>query len=265
MPATAHRDLKLGSSGPDVRALQVATDKRLKARNQGAFLVGAHDGQLGPRTARAISRALFVVGCTEQTVHAASKGHGGHITINGQRVLRHPEIRSHVQLERSRERLHAIRDTKVHHGVHPPAGIKLCTQAAKLGLRHASQLHYTEGPLRWEGIQHKLAASQGRFPSEADCSSFYSWCLWQLLGHGPDVVNGADWLGGFTGTLLAHGRRVSSPIEGCAVIYGRPGSTGAHVAYGMGDGTVISNGSEGGPYRLPYNYRRDIMEFRAYA
>lgn len=260
--STAHRDLKLGSSGPDVERLQAAIDHRLRARNQGSFLVGVHDGQLGPKTARGASRALWLLGCTKETVKAASEGH---ITINGQRIARHPGIRSHAQLERGRHRFHQARDTSIHHGVHPHHGIGICTEAAELGLHHAASLHYTEGPLRWDGISHHLKASRGEYPHEADCSSFYTWCLWQLLGTGPDIVNGASWLGGYTGTLLAHGRRVSHPIEGAAVIYGRPGSTGAHVAYSKGGGRVISNGSEGGPYDLPYNYRSDIMEFRVYA
>lgn len=262
--ATAHRLLHLGVNGPDVTQLQRATDKRLLARNQGAFRCGAHDGDFGPKTARAVARALYLLGCTHETVGLASPAHGGHVSVGAQRIVRHPERRSHIQLDRSRKRLHAVRDTSIHHNVPVPKGIEICTQAAWLGYHNAAALHYTEGPQRWEGISERDYADKGEFPHEADCSSFYSWCMWQLLGSGPDVVNGSDWIGGFTGTLLAHGVRVAHPVEGAAVLYGQPGSTGAHVAYGLGDGTVISNGSEGGPYHLPYDYRKDIMEFRVY-
>lgn len=266
MSATAHRDLHIGMSGEDVTALQVATDKRLRMRNQGKYLTGGHDGQFGPQTARAVSRALYVLGCTEQTVAAARVDHHGQATIGAQRIIRHPEIRSHVQRERARVRLHEIRDTTIHPAVHPPTGIKLATQAALLGLKHAPEIHYTQGSLRWQGIADQLLARDGHFPDYADCSAFHSWCMWQFLGGGPDVLNGAFWKGGYTGTLLAHGRRIGTPmVEGAAVLYGYPGSTGKHVAYSLGDGTVISHGSEGGPYHLPWNYRSDVMEIRVYA
>lgn len=264
MTATAHRDLKLGSNGPDVVAIQKAADTRLKMRNQRDYLCGAHDGQYGPKTARAVSRALYVLGCTTQTVTSARIDHGGHLSVPAQRVIRHPEIRSRVQRDRARKRLHEIRDTTIH-DVEVHKGMDLCIQAAELALAHAPSVHYTQGFMRWQGIRDTDYASQGEYPNWADCSAFYSWCLWQLLGKGEDVVNGADWTGGYTGTLLAHGKRVARPIKGAAVLYGSPGSTGKHVAISKGDGNVISHGSEGGPYLLPWNYRTDVMEFRVYA
>lgn len=264
MTATAHRDLKLGSTGDDVTALQIATDIRLKMRNQRDYLTGGHDGEYGPQTARAVSRALYVLGCTTQTVTAARVDHGGVCSIGAQRVIRHPDIRSAVQRDRSRKRLHEIRDSTIH-DVPVHKGIDICIQAAELALAHAPVVHYTQGFMRWQGIRETDHASMGEYPNWADCSSFYSWCLWQLLGTGEDVVNGADWTGGYTGTLLAHGKRVASPIKGAAVLYGSPGSTGKHVAISKGNGRVISHGSEGGPYDLPWNYRSDVMEFRVYA
>lgn len=259
----AHRDLRIGARGPDVERVQAAANHRLRARNQRAYLCTV-DGDFGPKTARAVSRALFVLGCTHKTVAAASVHGGGHVTVAGQRLCRHPQLRNHRQMEESRKRLHQIRDTSIHE-VPVAHGIQLCTDAAELGLKHAPEVHYTQGPQRWEGIANRDHAAKGQFPHYADCSAFFSWCLWQLLGEGDDTVNGAHWVGGYTGTLLAHGKRVAHPIEGAAVLYGQPGSTGEHVAYSKGNGRVISHGSEGGPYDLPYNYRRDVMEFRVYA
>src|SRR6185437_13452484 len=92
----------------------------------------------------------------------------------------------------------------------------------------------------------RRVASVGRFPNEADCSSFAGWCYWNglhvHLGH-TDIVNGEHWLGGYTGTMLEHGRRVSSPIAGDAIIYGRSWP-GEHVAIFTGGGLVVSHGSE---------------------
>jgi hypothetical protein len=89
-----------------------------------------------------------------------------------------------------------------------------------------------------------------------------------------DVVNGANWEAGYTGTLINHGMRVQSLGNvrwGDAVIYGTSPSNTEHVAMitHTGDNKdkvirVISNGSEAGPFWLPYNYRSDIVEIRRY-
>jgi cell wall-associated NlpC family hydrolase len=88
-----------------------------------------------------------------------------------------------------------------------------------------------------------------------------------------DVVNGADWRAGYTGTMLNHGRvveKVADMRRGDAVIYGN-GSPGKHTAIIVGRkggsrGTpmVVSHGSEGGPYYVAWNYRSDIMSVRRY-
>jgi hypothetical protein len=84
-----------------------------------------------------------------------------------------------------------------------------------------------------------------------------------------DVVTGAHWRAGFTGTMLQHGAAVSavSALAGDAVIYGRRGTSGAHTAIVLRSGStpmVVSHGSEAGPPFLPYNYRSDIMQIRRY-
>lgn len=146
--------------------------------------------------------------------------------------------------------------------------------AALLALHHAPQVHYTQQPPRWEGIRKRLNARLGQFPKNADCSSFATWCLWNGLHIGfgvRDTVNGANWNSGFTGTMLRNGKQVhqlSNVQRGDCVIYGT-GAPGHHTAIVVGrakDGTpmVVSHGSEGGPYFVRYNYRRDIMQIRRY-
>lgn len=142
----------------------------------------------------------------------------------------------------------------------------LTVKAALLGLHHAQQIHYTQGPQRWEGIQHKLVAAKGRFPFHADCSSFVTWCLWNGLHHTfkvDDIVNGTHWQSGYTGTLAQHGRQVihlANVLPGDVVLYG-PAPTFEHTAIVVGYDhkipVVVSNGSEPGPFLLPYNYRGD--------
>ena len=140
-------------------------------------------------------------------------------------------------------------------------------QAALLGYHNRSALHYTQGSRRWDGIRLRKIAALGQYPNYADCSAFASWSLWNGLAvvfHRPDVVNGQSWNGGFTGTMMTHGKRqtVSNCLPGDCVIYGRR-YPGVHVAIIVGrrgsTPMVVSNGSEAGPFYVAYNYRRDIL------
>jgi hypothetical protein len=149
-------------------------------------------------------------------------------------------------------------------------------QAAMLGYYHRSAIHYTQLGRRWEGITDTRYSRQGQYPNYADCSAYVTWCLWNALkvAYGvKDVVNGADWRAGYTGTMLSHGmvvEKVADMRRGDAVLYGS-GPPGKHTAIIVGRkggrrGTpmVVSHGSEGGPYYVAYNYRSDIMSVRRY-
>ena len=153
----------------------------------------------------------------------------------------------------------------------PSPGIKRIRRrvkrAALLGQQHAPQIHYTQGPRRWDGISNRCRSHRGRFPMWADCSSYVTWCLWDALGGanaGPDIVNGSNWKGGFTGTQRNHGRIVplANAKPGDLVHYG-PG-TGAHVTIVVGKNKVVSHGSEAGPFLLRPDYRGDISHVRRY-
>lgn len=145
-------------------------------------------------------------------------------------------------------------------------------QTARKMLAHENAIHYTQGARRWEGIDKRLRVVKGQYPKYADCSSMVTWMLWNALTHAlrdmtiPDVVNGQHWRAGYTGTLRTHGYDIRTPglaghlIVGDEVHYG-PG-TGSHVAIYIGGGFVFSHGSEGGPYKLPWNYRRDFSHAR---
>lgn len=138
---------------------------------------------------------------------------------------------------------------------HVREAVDAVLQAAVLGVRHAPEIHYTQGPLRWTGIDTRRDASKGQFPRYADCSAYVTWCYWNglwLRGHHSDIVNGQGWSAGYTGTMLEHGRQVSSPIPGDAVIYGT-GFPGEHTALYTGGGLVVSHGTESGPSLIPWN------------
>lgn len=146
-------------------------------------------------------------------------------------------------------------------------------QAAVLGLHHAPAIHYTQDPRRWEGIADTRLSRRGEFPNYADCSAFVTWCLWNALYvtyQIRDVVNGAQWEAGYTGTMLSHGmvvERIADMRRGDAVLYGS-GPPGKHTAIIVGrhgdTPMVVSHGSEGGPYYLRWNYRSDVMSVRRY-
>lgn len=259
--SAVHRDLRPGAHGSDVATLQRAVNRRLDARGQDDYLA-RDDGTLGPKTARACGRALFLLGAADSTYVAA---HDGRVTIGAQRMIRYPGRRSTEQLRRARARMRKMLEAREERAEHAERrdGIEAATDAMQLLLAHAPAVHYTQGPLRWQGIRERRRVSAGSYPNFADCSSAYTWALWQALGGGSDVVNGAGWTAGFTGTLLTHGRRVSEPVEGAAIIYG-DGWPGKHVAYAIGHGKAISHGSEAAPFLVDVHYRPDVMEFRVY-
>jgi hypothetical protein len=153
--------------------------------------------------------------------------------------------------------------------LHQRQARSLVRRACARLLENPAQVHYTQGPGRWDGInQRKGITKPGFWPFYGDCSATATWVLWRAL-YVPfgvrDVVNGENWTGGFTGTMLHHGVNVDAHVAkaGDLALYGH-GWPGEHVAVCLGDGTVMSHGSEGGPYRLPLRYRPDLLEVRRY-
>ena len=145
----------------------------------------------------------------------------------------------------------------------------LAVQAAFVGLRHASALHYTQTAKRWEGIARGLKPWRGEYPQYADCSAFATWCLWVGLSHYGvrDVVNGQNWRAGWTGTQVDHGKPVvhrENVMRGDLAHYGDPVGRTGHVAVCIGGGKVISHGSEAGPFLLDIDYRSDLRQIRRY-
>jgi hypothetical protein len=172
---------------------------------------------------------------------------------------------------------------------------ELATRAALLSLHHAPQVHYSQGPHRWDGISKRLLASRGEFPTSTDCSASATWWLAQPLLFRfklPDIVNGTNWRSGYTGTLAQHGREVHhlrNVVRGDLVLYG-PAPIFEHVAMVVGHRhgcgrdrhgrwkcghkhaarcphdipQVVSHGSEPGPFLLNYNYRHDVGQIRRY-
>jgi len=111
--------------------------------------------------------------------------------------------------------------------------------------------HYTQGSQRWSGITGKVMPPSA--PQYSDCSAAATWAYWTQYGNGPDFLNGQNWKAGYTGTLTSHGTAVNcanmQPAD--LVFYGSPVS---HVAIYVGNGKVVSHGSDPVSY-VAYNYR----------
>lgn len=132
---------------------------------------------------------------------------------------------------------------------------------AMVGYANRYSIHYTQSPLRMQGVRNHLLPP--RFPNYEDCSSFSTWCYWVAGVLDP---NGLNYNGeGYTGTLVNHGRRVTlaQAKPGDLVFYGWRDGIPTHVAVYIGNGRVISHGSEAGPLLLSVNYRT-ITEIRSY-
>jgi hypothetical protein len=133
--------------------------------------------------------------------------------------------------------------------------------AALYGYHNNAAIHYTQSSFRMYGVRNHVRPPM--IPRWEDCSSFATWCYW--LAGAPDP-NGLRYSGfGFTGTQIQHGRRInpSSMRPGDLVFYGWH-TIPSHVAIAIGNGLVISHGSEIGPLLLRYNYRSDIHSVRTY-
>jgi cell wall-associated NlpC family hydrolase len=140
----------------------------------------------------------------------------------------------------------------------------LAVRAAVLGRQREASLSYTQDwKQRWEGINGDLKAWRGETPRHADCSAFYTWCIWNGLDHFgvKDIVNKASWKAGYTGTMSQTGHRVTNGhlLRADCVLYGDPFGRTGHVAIYVGGGKVISFGGEPGPRLLDWNYRPVTM------
>lgn len=133
-------------------------------------------------------------------------------------------------------------------------------------------IHYTWSSRRWDGIRLRKSATRNTFPYYADCSSLATWLLWDGMARPygvRDLVNGAYWRYGYTGSMYRRGKGVDKPSNrkiGDLVFYGRQGGGDipSHVAIYIGGGRVLSHGSEAGPLILPVDYRRDRRMTRRY-
>jgi hypothetical protein len=149
---------------------------------------------------------------------------------------------------------------------------RIIVRGCELMLAHPGDVHYTQGPDRWEAIAKNTRITRGQYLRRGDCSSTATWLHYNAhvlhfpTNPGGDILNGAHWAFGWTGTLAQHGKRVMHDENiqvGDLILYG-PGPSYEHVAVALGGRMVFSHGSEGGPYKLDMDYRNDRAQVRRY-
>lgn len=142
-------------------------------------------------------------------------------------------------------------------------------RAVRLMASNPNAVHYTQRANRWDGIVHRKHPGGSLFPYYGDCSSTGTWLLWLGLGRRfgvRDLVNGTGWAGGFTGTMVRHGKPVIHDRNlkvGDQIFYGR-GPTYQHVVTSIGGRRAFSHGSEAGPHIVDIDYRMDRGPARRY-
>lgn len=98
MAVKPHRSLSLTTpftTGPDVKALQRATNKRRKARKLPTIGV---DAEWGPETDAAVRETAWVLGISEKHIT-------GPVSVDAQTLIRNPAMRTAEQKARAKKRL----------------------------------------------------------------------------------------------------------------------------------------------------------------
>lgn len=126
------------------------------------------------------------------------------------------------------------------------------------------QMTYTEDMnLRMIGVQKKMYLP--KLPPYADCSSFTTWCYFAAHWRDPNNA-GYDGVGyGELQWYNPYSHLVEQGQRECDIVfYGSGVNAIEHVALLVNSKEVVSFGSEGAPYLLPYRYRTDIVGIRRY-
>ena len=138
-------------------------------------------------------------------------------------------------------------------------GASACVAQAAFAYHHAPR-HYnnTVQTLRCQGWYQRIAPPNMWWYE--DCSGYALHCMWVAAGK-PRTDSGlAGWWGGWTGSMLEHGKTVSvrNAKPGAMVFYNN------HVAIYGGNEKVFTHGHEGGPYWTSMYYRTDVQRIVEY-
>jgi peptidoglycan hydrolase-like protein with peptidoglycan-binding domain len=235
------RLLELGSKGRDVQALKRAL-RRAGHWPKGVRLSNTFD-ETTDNAVRDFQRASRL----------EIDGEVGDDTFGA--LVPHYDAYARLLVDRVRKRMEKLAS--------PSGKRQRIVAAAFVGYTNRDSIHYTQDARRMQGVREKIRVP--RFPAFEDCSSFATWCYW--VAGAPDP-NGRGYDGfGFTGTQIGPGTKVTEPRPGDLVFYGwepAPRNCPRHVAVYVGNGRVVSHGSETGPVLVALDYRDDRSQIRSY-
>jgi hypothetical protein len=95
-----------GARSDSGRALQAATNRRLRTRDLEAFVI-AEDGIVGQETLEAVRKVAWALGALSETYDAITDK--GEISVGVQRMIRNPGLRADAQRRRGRIRMSQMR------------------------------------------------------------------------------------------------------------------------------------------------------------
>ena len=101
--------LRHGARSDAARALQIATNRRLRSRDLDALVV-AEDGVIGVRTLEAVRKVAWALGARSETSDAITRD--GEIPVGVQRMIRNPGRRSDEQKSRGKARMSRLRSER---------------------------------------------------------------------------------------------------------------------------------------------------------
>lgn len=241
-----HRRLKVDrrdeQRGADVRALQHAVNRRLRARGMNRYLVPDDDGAYGPDTALACRKATWALGGLLATVQAITTDASGVLTIGGQRMIRFPGARVQAQLDRAagrRNEIHAtaaavtISGNRVTGGTPRQRLQAAAERAAQLDAAGRRPSFYSQAG-KWT-VEYGITGEPAGYRS--DCSQ---WVTSIYYACGLPDPNGNTYRGGYTGTLGQHGKAISRAElqPGDLILYGPWPHHHVEVWVGPGQRTI---------------------------
>jgi hypothetical protein len=123
-----------GGRSETARALQAATNRRLRSRGLAALAV-AEDGAVGARTLEAVRKVAWALGARSETYDAITRD--GTIPVGVQRIIRNPGRRTDEQKSLGKARMSRLRSERKRRAARPRSSRSRAVDAflAKVGAR----------------------------------------------------------------------------------------------------------------------------------
>lgn len=163
--------IHLGAHGDTVRALQAATNRRLRSRGLGGYAV-KEDGHAGAKTLVAVRKAAWALGALQSTLDKVSKSKA--IPVGVQQIIRNPGRRNAQQQARGKARIADMRKRRKARAkaastvsAKRQAVVAQAKRAAANYARRPGQYHYLAG-----GVPNTIIMAPTPRSWRSDCSQF---------------------------------------------------------------------------------------------